>query len=510
MLGEESWFHAVMNATNVQEERDAFISACVRGLPFSAYTGYFHNDFAAANLQCSFLGYPGKVPTLDSEGVADYYYPSYDSNLTSSFNESSEVQIAGDMSRMVAQWFSGFAVANGSTEDALEAGLYLASEALLTVTADASKVDSARPIYVSSGTSVVKPDMRNPAKAVVSFLVLAEIVGLLWLAWFSYRMPTFAARFDAFHVATIGAQLTTTRQAGARLLLLPPLGLRPRGRARLTYLKKLEDVDGLIGVQQQQQQQQQEEEDEGEIELMPLTRRSSAIALPLSPRTSSTLTPGPTSLHSHSHYYPPPTHASSPPPSPSVYDAQHQHQHHRSTPLSGGSHASLHMSFPPAALLPRPAPRVHSYASSSHTNDDIISALDAVSEVHADDPDGGGPPKYGDVVQADAERAAAAAAAAAATAVETAAAHVATATAQRSQLVVGGPGRITREMARTPPHRKARRTTTTTTYNTRGARTVLRPRGTGTTSTSASDSRSRSNRSSEVIGSQHIRSSRTM
>lgn len=441
MLGEESWFHAVVNATNVQEERDAFVSACVRGLPLSTYTGYFHNGFASANFQCSFLGYPDKIPISDS---TEY-------NLTS-LNRT-DVQIVGDMSRMVAEWFSGF-VANASTEDALEAGMYLANEALLTVTADASKVDSARPIYLSRGTLVVKPDMRNPSKAVVSFLMLAEIVGLLWLAWSSYRMPTFAARFDAIHVATIGAQLT--RQMGVEL---PGLGLRPRGLARLKYLKKLEDADGLIGVQE-------------EIELTPLTR-SSAI----SPRTSSTLTPGP-SLHypQHTHTQPHGASTSSPPPSPSVYDAHHMH---RSTP--SGSHASL-------SFTPRPVPRVNSYASSSHTNDDIISALDAVSEVN--DPDG--PPKYGDVVQADAERAAAAVAAAAA--------EAAAAAAQRMKLVVGGPGRITREMARKPPQKKPRRTA----YNTR-VRTVPRPGG----AVSASDSRIRSNRSSMVMGGSMVRSSRT-
>lgn len=400
MLGNESWFYQVRNATNAQEERDALIAACIRGLPFATYTGYIRNGFSASNGQCSFLNFPGKVPEPETD-------------LTTSANSTADAEIVRDLSRIVAEWFSGFGYDN-STEDALEAGMYLANEALLTLTADASRMDSARPIYFSNGTSVMKPSMRYPAKATVSFLILLETTGLIGLAVFIYRMPTFASRLDSVHVATIGSQLA--RQMGADL---PPLSLRPRGLARQKYLKELEDVDGLIGVQE-------------DIELAPL--RSSAIT----PRTSVTLTPaaslhypssatsslphssqpqGPTSPSAstpNSSTIPPPP----PPPPPSTPAAAHR-------PISG--------SYISPPFNPRPLPRPISFASvtSHHTDDDIISvsALDAVSEVRtADDPDA--PPKYGDVIQADDAR------------------HFGA--PQRKKLVVGGSGRITREMATQP------------------------------------------------------------
>ncbi|KAF3762811.1 hypothetical protein M406DRAFT_108045 [Cryphonectria parasitica EP155] len=408
MLGNESWFYQVQNASTVQEQRDGFVAACLRGLPFSAYTGYFRNGFSMANLDCSFLNYPGKVPSVTSES---YNFGTY--NQT-------DARIVGDVSQLVAEWFSGFGY-NTSTEDALEAGMYLANEALLVLTTDSSKIDSARPIYVSNGTSVIRPNMRNPSKAVVSFLMLAEMLALIMLAVFIYRMPTFGSRLDAVHIATIGSQLS--RQTGTEL---PPLGLRPRGLARQKYLKNLEETDGLIGVQE-------------EVELTPLTRSSV-----VSPRTSATLTPG----SGLSYPSPQPQGPSPSSPAPSIHGAQPR---------------------PPGGVLTRPGPRVHSFASTAHTDDEITSALDAVSEVN--DPDA--PPKYGDVVQADAQRAAA--------------------TAQHKKLVVGGSGRITREMAMRPRQPRVPRMA----YNTR-PRPLSRAGGVA----SPIESRIRSNRSS-VIGSQN-------
>lgn len=423
MLGEESWFHSVSSATNIQEVRDSFVSACTRGLPFSTYSGYPLSGFSSANVRCSFLDYPA-LPELVGDNQAAH-------NQTSA-------QIVGAASRMVAEWFSGFGH-NASTADALEAGLYLASEALLALTADASRLDGARPVYVSGGTAAVKPTMRNPAKAIVSALVLAEAAGLLALAWASYRAPTFASRLDAVHVAAIGAQVAAAAAAGGRRgggAELPPLGLPRRGLARLRYLKRLEETDGLIGVEE-------------EVELAQL-HRSSAIT----PRTSATLTPGPGLHHSLTQPQGP---ATSSPPSPVGHGSQQQR-------LSG-SHASL-------SFTPRP-PRVNSYASSSHTNDDIISTLGAVSE--GNDPDG--PPKYEDVVQANVERAAA-----------------------RRRLVIGGSGRISRDMARISVQPATRRRAA------QNARMNIITRA--DTLGSPLGSRNRSNRSS-AIGIQNLWSSRT-
>lgn len=411
MLGNESWFYPVLNATlsENQEKRDAFVSSCLRGLPFSTYTGPGNNGFASANMQCSFLNMAGKVPEIDdtSYGFANY-------------NETT-AQITGDLSRMVAEWFSGFAF-NTSTEDALSAGIYLANEAILTLTADASRLDSARPIYVSNGTAVAKPTINITAKAIVSFLLLVETVGLVLLAIFIYRMPTFASRMDAVHIAAIGAHLV--RQMGDEL---PPLGLHPRSRMRERYMKGLEDTDGLIGLQE-----------EVELTSFPILRNAGPASASASsnvptPRTSSTLTNAAVASHGQGplyHLFPqsqplpqgplsrPGTGTAPTVPSPFV-------PQHRQT----ASNTSL-------PFVQRP-PRVNSFGSTSatHNDDDIITPLNAVSE--NEDPDG--PPKYGDVMQADAEAAAA---------------------ARKKVLVVGGPAKITRELAK-EVKRPARRTTYT-------------------------------------------------
>ncbi|KUI57791.1 hypothetical protein VP1G_05070 [Cytospora mali] len=408
MLGNESWFYPVANATlsNEQEIRDAFVSACLRGLPFSTYTGIGWNGFASANVQCSFLNMPGKVPEIDDR-----------SHILANNNETTE-EITGDLSRMVAEWFSGFAF-NASTEDALSAGMYLANEAILTLTADASRLDSARPVYVSNGTALVKPSIHNTAKVIVSFLVLVEIAGFLLLAVFIYRMPTFASRMDAVHVAGIGAQLV--KLMGEEL---PPLGLYPRGRARERYMKGLQDVDGMIGVQE-----------EVELTSFSVLRNAglgsnSTSMNAATPRTSSTLTNGAGAGAGYGqgpqyHLFP----QTQSPGSPS-------HPGTRTvpgvvpTPVASVSQLVQMASNTSLPSVPRPPPpRTNSFGSTSATynDEDIITPLDAVSEVN--DPDG--PPKYGDVIQADAEAAEAAA-------------------ARKKVLVVGGSGKITREMAKKP------------------------------------------------------------
>lgn len=449
MLGQESWFQPIANSTNIQETRDSFISACTRGLPFATYSGYLRNGFSTANLRCSLLDY-SRLPPLDT-------------NTTTT--DAPTAQIAGAASRLVAEWFSGFAF-NSSTEDALSAGLYLASEALLGITADSSKIDGARPVYVSGGTSTVKPTMRNPSKAIVSLLVFVQVVGLLALAWSSYRVPTFASRMDSLHVAALGAQLV--RRSGVEL---PPLGLQRRGLARVKFLKKLEGVDGLIGLEEDGEGEGEEGEGREEIELMHLRpRRSSAVTH----RTSATLTPfGTLGFTSYA--------PSSPHSSPLAQQLQSSRpaSSPRSSVHGGGGGTPQRLSGSHASLMfaPRP-PRVHSFASSSHTNDDVISALGAVSEMNGPD----GPPKYEDVVQTGSER------------------TTGTAGTQR-RLVVGGPGRITRALAKASKPTARRR---------RGPAYNVRTAGGERSSEAANSSRSgdRSSRSS-AIGLQSLLGSRT-
>lgn len=457
MLGNESWFYPVLNATlsNNQEKRDAFVSSCLRGLPFSTYTGADRNGFASANLQCSFLNLAGRVPETDD---ADYTFANY--------NETSE-KITGDISRMVAEWFSGFAF-NSSTENALSAGMYLANEAILTLTADASRLDSGRPIYVSNGTVVVKPRIHNTVKAIVSFLHLVEIVGLVLLAVFIYRMPTFASRLDAVHIAAIGAQLV--RQMGGEL---PHLGLYPKGRARQRYIKGLEGTDGLIGVQE-----------EVELTSLPITRNAgpasasaSASMTATTPRTSSTLTNVAVGSHGQGPQYHLFPQAQSQPQGPTMPN-QGSGAGTGATPavVSGPQHRRTpsNTSLP---YVPRPPPRTNSFgsATATHIDDDIMTPLDAVSEVT--DPDG--PPKYGDVMQADAEAAA----------------------ARKKVLVVGGTGKITRKMAKGPG--PTRRGTTTYTAVPRGSTIsrpdIPRPGTSGTSSTNSHWWRHR-NRSQTTFG----------
>lgn len=420
MLGNESWFYQVRNASTAQEGRDALVAACIRGLPFATYTGYVRNGFAAPNGQCSFLNYQGKVPQV---------------RLASTSSSAIEVQIARDVGKIVAEWFSGFGFGDSTTQDVLEAGMYLANEALLGLTADASRAASARPVHISNGTAVLKPSVRIPAKATVSLLVLLETGGLVALAVFIYRVPTLASRLDAVHVAAIGAQLARQGE-----MLLPPLGLHPRGRARQRHLKELEDADGLIGVRE-------------EVEMMPMSHATGGMStttttttITRTPRTSlsATLTGTTPAASLYTNNMP----AAVPPP------------HLQPSSLTNNNNTTHHRRIISGPFNLRPLPRPISFAStttSSHmttnTNsiedddDDIISVLDAVSEAHAvgdhpqDHPDGSGgdfPPKYSDVIQADDARRFGP-------------------PYMRKTLVVGESGRITRDLAVSDTNKKKKK-----------------------------------------------------
>lgn len=212
--GNESWFHAVSTAPTSSEQTDAFVSACSRGLPFSAYTSFLGQEFSVPNNLCSNIDQ--EIATSNAAG--------------------------GDVSRLVARGVVRRVPRHEPQQHLDDAGRF-ANEALLTITADGSRADSGRPIFVSSGKVVVKPTMHLVSKIIVSVLLLVEVVALVSLAVFIYRVLTFASRLDAIHIAAIGAQLAGQGEE------LPLLGPRARGPKRDKCMKGLEDVDGLIGVE---------------------------------------------------------------------------------------------------------------------------------------------------------------------------------------------------------------------------------------------------------------------
>ncbi|KAH6871604.1 hypothetical protein B0T10DRAFT_611173 [Thelonectria olida] len=92
-------------------------------------------------------------------------------------------------------------------QTALEVAMFFANEALLTLTTSQKYNYNKRPILSSVGDTVTKPKKSIPGLAIISLLVLLQVVGLLWLAAFIYSAPTWTGNLDADALAQMGAQI---------------------------------------------------------------------------------------------------------------------------------------------------------------------------------------------------------------------------------------------------------------------------------------------------------------
>lgn len=129
-------------------------------------------------------------------------------------------------------------------EGLLKIGAFVASQALLNHYAPTTAYTlvgggdfRGRKVYTSPGYPVLKPDVSVAAVSVITILLALQLLGLVYLAWYIYHVPSWTGSLDAMAVAHIGARL-----GQQNLLLSGVSGDRERDA------RALQKVDGLIGV----------------------------------------------------------------------------------------------------------------------------------------------------------------------------------------------------------------------------------------------------------------------
>ena len=148
---------------------------------------------------------------------------------------------------MLYQWMSvfaqtgttdseGYPYADNYAKEALEVAMFFANEALLTQTAAATFLYTARKIFTSPGSPVYRPSKTLAGTIIISTLIFLQVVGLAILAWYIYTVPTWTAELDSYAVAQLGKSLDDDV-------------LAPIGSGSTANFRKLKDVDGLIGIE---------------------------------------------------------------------------------------------------------------------------------------------------------------------------------------------------------------------------------------------------------------------
>jgi hypothetical protein len=129
--------------------------------------------------------------------------------------------------------------------------MFLANEAMLMQTADWTGSLYARKIFTARGTLIPRPAVTLASKIVVSVLIFLQLVGLAAIAWYIYRLPTWAPALDALAAARMGKSLRDED--------LPPIGPVTR-----KDVMKLTKADGLVGVVVQEEKK--DGEGDGDLE----------------------------------------------------------------------------------------------------------------------------------------------------------------------------------------------------------------------------------------------------
>lgn len=92
-------------------------------------------------------------------------------------------------------------------KEVLEISMFFANKALLSGTAEMGAVWESRWIYSAPGYQVLKPRKNMAGVIGISILILFQILGLLLLLRFIYRVPAWTGSFDADSLVQIGGQL---------------------------------------------------------------------------------------------------------------------------------------------------------------------------------------------------------------------------------------------------------------------------------------------------------------
>ncbi|KAL6157523.1 hypothetical protein ACJQWK_06561 [Exserohilum turcicum] len=121
------------------------------------------------------------------------------------------------------------------TERYLSASIFHANEAMLVQTAQKTAGYTARPLYTAPGIFLPKPAVSLAGTIVISMLMLLQLLGLAYLAWYIYQVPTWTGMLDALAIARI----TNSLDKGD----IPALGA-----VTARDVQRLQAVDALVGV----------------------------------------------------------------------------------------------------------------------------------------------------------------------------------------------------------------------------------------------------------------------
>ncbi|KAK2755085.1 hypothetical protein FQN54_006614 [Arachnomyces sp. PD_36] len=174
MFGNQSFFYIAANSTD-ESHPPPHVQICQSGnLPFSSYRGIHFSFFQQ---YCTGAGLPG-----------------------------SSDHPMKDWTDLLANWFDGFNDIQNA-ENALVRSMFLSNRATLTQTVYATLPFGARAIYFGPGTYLPLPYKTLAGTIIVSVLLFLQVLGLAFLTYYIYHVPTWTLSLNALSVARIGATM---------------------------------------------------------------------------------------------------------------------------------------------------------------------------------------------------------------------------------------------------------------------------------------------------------------
>jgi hypothetical protein len=153
-----------------------------------------------------------------------------------------------DLLTLVHGWIATLAPVKGGgelnmAESVFQVSMFTAHQAMLTFYSpnvmdrpSQTSGDLGRTIYSSPGQILYKPVMSKASLILLSVLIALQLLGLTYLAYYIFHVPTWTAVLDAMATAQMGASLGQQN------------ALAPIGSANINDHDILNDIDGLIGT----------------------------------------------------------------------------------------------------------------------------------------------------------------------------------------------------------------------------------------------------------------------
>ncbi|KAI4646106.1 uncharacterized protein J4E79_010615 [Alternaria viburni] len=191
------------------------------------------------------------MPFLELGMVLDHSLAG-DTNFASDCKTADESLVDGhwgiggdDLSYATQHLLAAFAPASkdrtlNNPDNLLTTAMFVANQAFLTLASPefgpANAPPAGRLIYASPGTAVQKPFLSKTAVVVLSILIGLQLLGLGYLTYYLYRIPSWTHQLDAMAIARIGASLHGRG-------VLPAIGSVSKDN-----IAALQTVGGLIGI----------------------------------------------------------------------------------------------------------------------------------------------------------------------------------------------------------------------------------------------------------------------